>query len=147
MCTIMMLIHLGVQNLPTGPLHECPCCAEARPLHSINIDFNFSLAHWVKCGTSAVQLRPPNSRIFLHDKKVVDMVAGSDAAAQADADRACSDFNAARVLARTSDKVSIGDKDACRIWAMRLLLHWICCQLPVLPSLQLHLLGDMPMSH
>ena len=99
-----------MQGLPSGPLAECACCARASqacPLHSINIDFNFGLVHNARCGSTSVRLAPPNRRLYLHSAEYDALIADSAnaAAADAEADRACSDFNAAKVLARTSETV------------------------------------------
>ena len=114
MCAVMELIKLGVQGIPTGPLSCCPCCADARPLHSLNVDFNFSLCHFAHCASATVREPPPNHNLFLHGQSVSELMraANSDStAAQADADRACSDFDAARALSRTSDKVCGAGRD------------------------------------
>ena len=99
-----------MQGLPSGPLAECACCARASqacPLHSINIDFNFGLVHNARCGSKSVRLAPPNRRRYLHSAEYDALIADSAnaAAADAEADRACSDFNAVKVLARTSETV------------------------------------------
>lgn len=129
----MVLANLGVRGLPSGPLSDCPCCWAAgeqapaegdaeqqqpeegqgskRPLPGINIDFCFSLCHLARCGTAELQLPPPNQRLFLnHQPGVGDLLktgANSSAAAQADPDAACSDFDAAKVLGRTDEKVGL----------------------------------------
>lgn len=110
MCTLMLLSSLGVAGLPEGPLAACPPCAGSnvdRPLHSINIDFCFGLPHFAQCGTASVKQPPPNHQLFLRGPHVQEMLqAGGGAAAAAEAERACSDFDAATALARTSEKAS-----------------------------------------
>ena len=107
-CALMQLSTLGVQGLPRGPLALCPCCSVAGPdcpLH-INIDFNFNLTHLSSCGSSSVRQLPPNQQLFLPTADVEQLLqAGGSAAAAAEAERACSEFDAARELGRTSDKV------------------------------------------
>lgn len=108
MCALMMLSCLGVLGLASGPLAECPCCAGDGMLPGISVDFCFALPHLARCGSSSVQLRPPNSKLFLDDAAMSQQLASASSTMgepAADADRACSDFNAARVLARTSEKV------------------------------------------
>ena len=110
MCTIMCLALLGVAG-PSGPLSDCPCCAGAnpqRPLRSISIDFCFSLVHLARCGSSSIELVPPNLRLYLLGQQVAALLGSPvSAAAEAEAERACSDFNAAKAMARTSDKVHV----------------------------------------
>ncbi|PSC71951.1 Tcr1 transposon ORF2 [Micractinium conductrix] len=107
----MNLSNLGVAGIPTGPLSRCPCCFSGS-LH-INADFCFGLCHFARCGTASVKLQPPNSQLFLQGKGTSQLVqqastpSGAAAAAQAEADRACSDFNAASVMARTSEKCDV----------------------------------------
>ena len=112
MCTLMVLANLGVDSLPAGPLAGCPACAGAccdRPLHSINIDFCYSLQHLARCGTAAVQQLPPNQQLFMRGEHVGQLLqGGGSAAAAAEAERACSDFDAATALGRTSEKVTQG---------------------------------------
>ena len=110
MCLILSLANLGVQGLPKGPFKCCPSCAAAGsscPLHSVCVDFNFSLTHLARVASADVRLLPPNQLHFLPQSSYAALINDSgSAAADAEAERACSDFNAARVLARTSDKVS-----------------------------------------
>lgn len=128
-CAVMQLSNLGV-SVSTSPVSDCPCCADADELHSINIDFNFSLNHLGQCGTADVRLPPPNSRLFLRHPAVATLLqqanaeGSASAAAQAEADRACSDFDAARIMGRTSDKV--GCMQTCR--------HCSCFLAPVMPK-------------
>jgi len=112
MCAIMLLANLGVQGLPSGPLSDCPCCwaaGENMPLPGINVDFCFALCHLARCGTAGLQLAPPNQRLFLnHHPDISELLktgANSSAAAQAEPDASCSDFDAAKVLGRTDEKV------------------------------------------
>lgn len=112
MCAIMVLANLGVQGLPSGPLSDCPCCwaaGENTPLPGINVDFCFALCHLARCGTAGLQLAPPNQRLFLnHHPGTGDLLktgADSSVGAQAQADASCSDFDAAKVLGRTDEKV------------------------------------------
>ncbi len=133
MCAVVVLANLGVQGLPSGPLSDCLCCWAAgeqaraegdveqqqplevqgskRPLPGINIDFCFSLCHLARCGTAELQLPPPNQRLFLnHHPDVGGLLrtgANSSAVAQAESDAACSDFDAAKVLGRTDEKVGL----------------------------------------
>lgn len=112
MCTLMMLANLGVQGLPSGPLSDCPCCSaagESTPLPGINIDFCFALCHLARCGTAELQLPPPNQQLYLnHHPGVCELLkANSSAAAQTEPDTACSDFDAAKVLGRTDEKVGM----------------------------------------
>ena len=104
MCTIVLLVNLGVQGGPTGPLAGCPCCAGAsseRPLHGICVDFNFTLTHLASRGSAHIQQPPPNHQLFLRDAATTALLLDSNAAAaaQTEAERACSDFNAARAPA------------------------------------------------
>ncbi|PSC68954.1 hypothetical protein C2E20_7492 [Micractinium conductrix] len=62
-CATMKLAALGVQGCEERPLSSCAAC-DGAPVH-INMDFNFSLCHNAKCGTSDVQLPPPNSQHYL----------------------------------------------------------------------------------
>ena len=111
MCMLMVLPYLAVVGGATGILAECPCCAAAgpdRPLHSLNIDFCFGLPHLAGSGTASVQLRPPNTQLYVHGPHVGELLLQvSSGAVAADAERACSDFNAATALARTSEKASL----------------------------------------
>ena len=103
----MELGSLGVQGIPTGRPSGCPCCAGASGIH-LNLDFNFGLGHWLRCGTAAPKQPPPNQKLYLCIEDVgslAEAATTSSAAVQAETDRACSDFNAAEVLGRTSDKV------------------------------------------
>ena len=109
MCLLALLANLGVQGMGgSRPLADCPCCADAAEVH-INADFNFSLTHLAKCGTSNVRLPAPNALLFLDSAKAAQLVEAANgdraAAAPVEADRACSDFDAARILGRTSEKV------------------------------------------
>ena len=136
MCTIVLLVNLGVQGGPTGPLAGCPCCAGAsseRPLHGICVDFNFTLTHLASRGSAHIQQPPPNHQLFLRDAATTALLLDSNAAAaaQTEAERACSDFNAARALARTSEKVCL---PACRPAPRCSRAHHLC-HLP--PALQL----------
>ncbi|PSC68010.1 Very-long-chain (3R)-3-hydroxyacyl-[acyl-carrier] dehydratase PASTICCINO 2 [Micractinium conductrix] len=102
-CATMKLAALGVQGCEERPLSSCAAC-DGAPVH-INLDFNFSLCHNAKCGTSDVQLPPPNSQHYLRGEAVNQLLLESSGAAgtAAAADTpACSDFDAARVLGRTS---------------------------------------------
>ena len=142
-CQLMNLSNLGVAGIPTGPLSRCPCCFSGS-LH-INADFCFGLCHFARCGTASVKLQPPNSQLFLQGKGTSQLVqqastpSGAAAAAQAEADRACSDFNAASVMARTSEKVRpprpppLMSKHHARMlllpWARCLLrIYWLRCR-------------------
>eukprot|EP00887_Chlorella_sp_A99_P005668 scaffold1.g5668.t1 len=111
MCTLMVLANLGVQGLPSGPLAGCPPCAGAghdRPLHSINIDFCYTLQHLARCGTASVQQLPPNQQLFMRGEHAGQLLQGGGSAeAAAEADRACSDFDAATALGRTSEKCDV----------------------------------------
>ena len=139
----MNLSNLGVAGIPTGPLSRCPCCFSGS-LH-INADFCFGLCHFARCGTASVRLQPPNSQLFLQGQETSQLVqqastpSGAAAAAQAEADRACSDFNAASVMARTSEKVRpprpppLMSKHHARMlllpWARCLLrIYWLRCR-------------------
>lgn len=114
MCTLMLLANLGVQGLPAGPLAACPvCCCGGEPSHPgihINVDFCFGLPHLARCGTSIVKQLPPNHQLYLDSPAADGLLSGgsSDVAAdaQAEAERACSDFDAAKALGRTSEKAS-----------------------------------------
>jgi hypothetical protein len=82
----------------------------------VNIDFCYGLCHLARCGTSALKQPPPNQQLYLCQEDVAALAqeeASSNAATteQADAERSCSDFDAARVAGRTSDKVGC----CCRI--------------------------------
>ncbi|PSC76296.1 Tcr1 transposon ORF2 [Micractinium conductrix] len=102
-CATMKVAALGVQGCEERPLSSCAAC-DGAPVH-INMDFNFSLCHNAKCGTSDVQLPPPNSQHYLRGEAVNQLLLESSGAAgtAAAADTpACSDFDAARVLGRTS---------------------------------------------
>eukprot|EP00887_Chlorella_sp_A99_P005819 scaffold1.g5819.t1 len=77
------------------------------PLHSINIDFNFGLVHLFRCGTAHVSLQPPNQEVYPTGEHVQQLLQGAGTAeAAAEAERACSDFDAASAVGRKSDKVS-----------------------------------------
>ena len=105
-CATIKLAALGVQGCEERPLSSCAAC-DGAPVH-INMDFNFSLCHNAKCGTSDVQLPPPNSQHYLRGEAVNQLLLESSGAAgtAAAADTpACSDFDAARVLGRTSKSV------------------------------------------
>ena len=107
---LMDLSSLGVQGIPTGHLSRCPCCARAHALGlHINVDVCFGLCHFARCSSADVQLRPPNAQLFLASpaaQALVRQASGSTAGAgQAEAEHACSDFNAAKAMARTSEKV------------------------------------------
>ena len=96
-------------GIPTGPVSGCAACALARPVPSINIDFNFGLSHLAACGTSRVELDPPNKQLYPDMAAILPMLAANSsstdlAGAHAQID-ACNDFNAARLLGRTSEKV------------------------------------------
>ena len=137
-CMLAEPASLGVQGLERGVVSACPCCWGAgldiwvrastpeeqaaqdelrtklggiRPLLGINIDFNFTLQHYLNCGSSSVRLAPPNQRYYMpalgsEESRALLFDGGAAAAATAAAARACSDFDAARVLARTSEKAS-----------------------------------------
>ena len=111
MCALMQLANLGVRGLPKGPLAACAVCAKAGmecPLHSICLDFNFALSHLFRCGSADIQLAPPNQMLYLHFATYAALLVlnpSSAAAGDAAAALACSDFNAATSLARTSEKV------------------------------------------
>lgn len=113
----MDLSSLGVAGLPAGPLARCPCCYRGS-VH-INADFCFGLCHFARCGTASVELQPPNTQLFLHSQTAAELVRQANnrgsaaAAAQAEADRACSDFNAASAMARTSEKVGQPTTSTC----------------------------------
>ncbi|PSC67767.1 isochorismate synthase [Micractinium conductrix] len=95
-CATMKLAALGVQGCEERPLSSCAAC-DGAPVH-INMDFNFSLCHNAKCGTSDVQLPPPNSQHYLRGEAVNQLLLESSGAAgtAAAADTpACSDFDAA----------------------------------------------------
>jgi hypothetical protein len=108
-CALLPLANLGVQDLPSGPLSICAACTGAQHVHSISIDFCYSLSHFAKCGSADVALSAPNQQLFLASPEIKQLLADStgNAGAQADADRTCSEFNAARVVGRTSDKVRL----------------------------------------
>lgn len=117
MCLLALLANLGVQGMGgSRPLADCPCCADAPEVH-INADFNFSLTHLAKCGTSNVRLPAPNALLFLDSAKAAQLVEAANgdraAAAPVEADRACSDFDAARILGRTSEKVKMCLASSC----------------------------------
>jgi hypothetical protein len=83
MCTIVLLVNLGVQGGPTGPLAGCPCCAGAsseRPLHGICVDFNFTLTHLASRGSAHIQQPPPNHQLFLRDAATAALLLDSNAA-------------------------------------------------------------------
>jgi hypothetical protein len=112
MCALMKLANLGVLGLASGPLHGCAVCAEAcsaRALHSLCADFNFSLRHLARCASSGIQVKPPNVELFLFYSEYAALLTGSTNASACDAAAAlaCSDFNAATPLARTSEKVCV----------------------------------------
>ncbi len=107
MCALMQLAALGVQDAPTGPLSGCPCCHGAQGIH-INVDFCFQLCHLQRCGTSGVQLAPPNQQLYIDSAAASALLssAGCRSADAAESDSApCSDFDAAQALGRTSEKV------------------------------------------
>lgn len=110
MCALMQLAALGVQGAPTGPLSGCPCCHGAQGIH-INVDFCFQLCHLQRCGTSGVQLAPPNQQLYI-DNAAAQALLSSTSSSPADAAEGgsvpCSDFDAAQALGRTSEKVRGG---------------------------------------
>jgi hypothetical protein len=108
MCAILSLVSLGVEGVPSGPLAVCPCCSSEGAAVHMNFDFNYSLSHLAHCGTASVQQQPPNSELFLQGAQLAELLkdSTSGATAQVDPERACSDFDAARVMGRTSEKVS-----------------------------------------
>ncbi|PSC76086.1 serine threonine [Micractinium conductrix] len=97
-CATMKLAALGVQGCEERPLASCAAC-DGAPVH-INMDFNFSLCHNAKCGTSDVQL-PHYLRGEAVNQLLLESSGAAGTAAAADTP-ACSDFDAARVLGRTS---------------------------------------------
>ena len=102
---LMHLDNLDVQGLPQGPLAECPACAGAPDMH-VCIDFCFSAVTRSRGPASHMRgVDPDNKRVFVDVDTYVAELEQGDAAKQAatDADHACSDFNAARALSRTSD--------------------------------------------
>lgn len=130
MCMPMKLSNVGVEGLPTGPLADCSCCSAAgtllelevdsaehkqlqqalggmRPLPAINIDFCFGLPHSASCGTADLHLLPPNQQLFLDpvERLEVQDLLKTGSSVPTGPDRACSDFDAATALGRTSDKV------------------------------------------
>lgn len=114
MCALMQLAALGVQGAPAGPLSGCPCCHGAQGIH-INIDFCFQLCHLQRCGTSAVQLAPPNQQLYIDSaaaRELLSQASGGSADAAEQGSVPCSDFDAAQALGRTSEKVRV--VGACR---------------------------------
>ena len=111
-CAIRRLDNLGV-DVSVVPLWSCPCCHGAPCVH-LNTDFSYALCHYARCGTAELQLRPHNDQLYLHGLDVDALLAGcasssaaaGGAAGGAAADKApCSDFDAARVMGRTSERV------------------------------------------
>ena len=108
MCTLMHLVNLGVHEEGPLPLADCPACAGAPDAH-LNIDFCFGITTLANCAAATTRgMDPPNTRVFMDVGTSVaqlqqGVVAPNQAAA--DADHACSEFNAATALARKSDKV------------------------------------------
>ena len=109
-CAIRRLDNLGV-DVSVVPLWSC--CHGAPCVH-LNTDFSYALCHYARCGTAELQLRPHNDQLYLHGLDVDALLAGcasssaaaGGAAGGAAADEApCSDFDAARVMGRTSEKV------------------------------------------
>lgn len=84
----------------------CPACADAKSMR-INVGFNnFGQPHFAACSVPNVALPPLYRQLFLSSAGVTQLLESSivRAAAEADADCACADFNAARVLGCTSEK-------------------------------------------
>ena len=104
----MHLVNLGVHEEGPLPLADCPACAGAPDAH-LNIDFCFGITTLANCAAATTRgMDPPNTRVFMDVGTSVaqlqqGVVAPNQAAA--DADHACSEFNAATALARKSDKV------------------------------------------
>ena len=65
------------------------------------------LAGWARCSTTELALSPPNQRLFLnHNPEVTKLLkTGADSSGQSELAGGCSDFDAAKVLGRTDDKV------------------------------------------
>lgn len=126
-CALMQLPTLGVQDSAVRPLSACAACDGAAGVH-INVDFNFSLSHFARCGTSDVRLSPPNSLHFLRGGVVDDhlLVSGGAAAAAPTDTPACSDFDAARVLGRTSQSVRGCRACTLSVWCFRPAGLWCC---------------------
>ena len=101
-----------VAGWPKGPTAACAACAaaghEGHPL-DLNLDFNFSLRHYAKCGTSDLDAAPPNQNRFVPGQELREFVAASSAAGYSKSapDAGCSDFGAATAFGRTNEAVSV----------------------------------------
>lgn len=107
-CWLALLVNLGV-GVPPDTLADCAGCwrqaLSPAGIHSVYIDFCFKLVHLAKCTWVWGYQEAPNRRYYLPQEDVRAFQTSPSSMEKVEANKDCSDFKAAEVLARRSGKV------------------------------------------